>query len=179
MKQKIITHLAKTENCFETCKEKEFGIFDPIEKLPCRLVFGEGEIHFKVINEQEKDIQFLKVDQCLLDDSDGKKCDFIIFDETTFCFCEIKTFGNTSQRSNARKDAYKQLMATFKEFNEIEIPQKIEAIVALNHSKNPYTKYQASPKPKNAGLVLRVLGKKVINKQIELLEGNSKTFGTK
>lgn len=101
---------------------------NPISKRCYAHSDSDGVIHFTVENRLDKSVHFLAVDHCILWDSDPQKCDFILFDQTTLCFVEVKT-ASMRQRKAQRKKAKDQLLATIRQFRE-ELPCKNEQLEA-------------------------------------------------
>jgi hypothetical protein len=89
------------------------------------------------INHSIEDIAFLKIDKCVFNDGDDKKCDFALAIEKRICFVEIKSievFEKHQKRNKARKEAKMQLINTINTFKTIhkEINLlKTEAIISL------------------------------------------------
>jgi Holliday junction resolvase-like predicted endonuclease len=77
----------------------------------------------------------LAIDKCLLHDDTQEHCDFAVFDDSTFCFVEIKKGHPEHKRRNQiKKKAYRQLKQTIAiflnqgvDFSHIDL----EAIVCL------------------------------------------------
>lgn len=125
--------------CF-SIQNTDFGIRDDQDKqqAPSYIVFEMEEAHFKVKNPSNKEVHFLAIDKCLWNDSDkvGGRCDFIVFDEASFLFVDIKK-AKMRHASDYRKDAEKQLEATLQKFQaQINFDtHKIYAIIAFVKSK--------------------------------------------
>lgn len=140
---KIITAFPKlVENKCFSVQNTDFGIRDDQDKEqePSYIVFEIEEAHFKVKNPTGKEIHFIAIDKCLWKDSDdiGKKCDCIIFDDTSFFFIEIKN-PKIGRQGNHRKKAEIQLHNTIKAFqSEINVNQyDIYAIICFVKNNSP------------------------------------------
>lgn len=138
MKEQIEAVFAKcmTNQCIEEYREPQFWIHDPKGNIKCVIHLEKQEkFDFEVINKEEKLINFLAIDQCILDDTDGTKCDLALFDDTTFCFVEIK--NARKNKGNHRNKALKQLGQTITLFKEkLEMANyALEARVCFSSSK--------------------------------------------
>ena len=125
-------------DCLIVQSSEEFHIYDRVTH-PKRCYIRDDEtqvVHFTVVNPQNKDIHFLAIDACLFDEKDEPRCDFAIFDDTVFCFVEIKDIKGR-QRRNARINAQKQLSNTIKQFlnSGIAFSAGLEAIVCFATEK--------------------------------------------
>ncbi|MDM8525953.1 hypothetical protein QUF80_21475 [Desulfococcaceae bacterium HSG8] len=76
--------------------------------------------HFSITNPEGKPIRFLSLDHCLFFDDGPKKCDFVLYDETFFCFIELKAVRRDvhNKRKTAKRYAEKQLLATIELFQK-------------------------------------------------------------
>ncbi|MFZ2968923.1 MAG: hypothetical protein WA080_07730 [Sulfuricurvum sp.] len=100
--------------CLETTREKVFEIVDD-EVRKRSVMVKEGQ--FKVNNPQQKLIHFLAVDSCVFSDSDGSRCDCMVFDEVTCCFIELKSCKNKNEPKHRQK-AKEQLKTTIEFLKE-------------------------------------------------------------
>lgn len=134
-------------NCIETISDEKFFVIEDSSTNKSSLIkkdTSKGDYsEFEIENINKKDIHFLAIDNCIFDDSsDHKKCDFSIFDETTFCFVEMKT-NATSLKDQARKKNKKtailQLKETVKIFKEkidfSKYEYSIEAIICPKYEE--------------------------------------------
>lgn len=132
--------------CLEISNKKEFYILDCPKDTDCITgrCYIKDDGQFKVLNPTEKDIRFLAVDKCIFFDSDTvKKCDCIVYDNTTTCFIEIKDC-KTKQRKRSKKDAKKQLKTTIEIFDEkVDIRNK-EAYICLGTNSTIPSKLASS-----------------------------------
>ena len=119
--------------CLTERVEALFYVYDHSIEGRCYAHTNPDEvIQFTVENTSDKPVHFLAVDHCILTDSDPKKCDFILFDQTTMCFVEVKT-ASMRQRKVQRKRAKEQLTAIIQRFRE-ELPcenEQFEAYVCV------------------------------------------------
>ena len=143
----------KKNSCFEILKDEEFEIYDCPEaddsctKGRCYIRIN-GQ--FKVINTNEKEINFLAVDKCIFfDDDKFKKCDCIVFDDAVFCFIEIKEFNTTrkvgKRRREKREASLNQVKSTIEKFKEkFEIDRRLEAYICVKKATEGIPATQAS-----------------------------------
>lgn len=129
------------DGCLETTAKSEFGILDRKAEKCIIQHYEGGKIHFIVLNPNQKPIHFLAIDHCLFSDNlpkteNHQRCDCAIFDETTFCFIEIKDVV-FSQKSKESRDAKNQLLDTIDIFqNKIDFKGKrLEAYVCVGITK--------------------------------------------
>ncbi len=166
--------------CLEDTKAAEFWIFDESETKRCyiRIEPTSDEKHFQVLNISAKNISFLAIDKCMFDDSikRQKRCDFAVFDESVFCFVEIKIV-KAKNRKAERVNMYEQLRMTMQTFVENGVSfgnRKVEAIACfpifdpiLEESKI-YPIFSSRSSDATAEFLQDF--------NATLLEGNSKTF---
>lgn len=142
MRKQIETHfpIVLTNGCLQTVSDTEFGISEMAEDKGGKCIVGAKEgADFEVDNPIQKNITFWAIDDCTFSSavSDGKRCDFAIFDDETIAFAEIKR-SSTKQRSAAKAEAVIQLSAMLEQcrdkldFNNY----KLLAIIALTFSKS-------------------------------------------
>jgi hypothetical protein len=138
MLDKILRRFPDCENgdipCLTKRAETIFFVYDePVNQGRCYAhTNSDGLIQFTVENTSGSPIYFLAVDHCILSDSDPKKCDFILFDDLTLCFVEIKT-ATMRQRKPQRRRAKEQLIEFIKYFRE-HLPladEQIEAYICV------------------------------------------------
>ncbi len=158
-------------NCLETLKT-DFGIIDASDPTasPSSIVQNKEEEHFFwVENPNQKAITFLAVDHCLIDTKDFKKCDCVIFDDNCFCFIEFKAC-RPKQRNEHKKKAIQQLANTIQLFlDRLSLDNYIkEAYVVVGYIRNRIPRKSASSFNKRIQFLEQY--------NVELLEGNSKTF---
>ncbi|MFK7905189.1 MAG: hypothetical protein AB8B69_08695, partial [Chitinophagales bacterium] len=106
-------------NCLEIIDKERIEIFDDEIEKRCFIRQDESQpVHFTILNPSQKEIAFLAIDKCLFSDDDRwAKCDFVVFDDQTFCFVEVKQ-AKANQRKKRRIKAIGQLKATVKVFVE-------------------------------------------------------------
>jgi hypothetical protein len=133
-----MNNFVNTDNfpeCCENVNEEKIFIKDIVNSQA--ILSDENNYHFVVVNKQKKDISFLKIDKCVFNDGDGKKCDFALADENHIFFIEVKgleKFDDHLKKKNKRSEAKKQLIETIKFFKHkypaLDLKQ-VFAIVAL------------------------------------------------
>lgn len=101
--------------CLSTILDDVFYICDDGGVgIPCRIS-NSSNYDFKVNNPKNKAIDFVKVDSCVYNTHDGRKCDFLLSDESIACFIEIKSLTDFSSvwKSDLKKDdALDQIIST-------------------------------------------------------------------
>ncbi|WP_297440407.1 hypothetical protein [Sulfurimonas sp.] len=118
-------------HCLESINKKNFFIQDGNDKQPAFIVEKHGE--FEVINNTKHPINFLKIDSCVANSTDNSRCDCAIYNNTTFCFIELKCIKPKNLQKNRRK-AEKQLEVTIQAFRNKEVLKTkiLEAYVCCN-----------------------------------------------
>lgn len=157
MKQLIETTFpCQTGNCLETRNEIIFWVdeypdeieFERNRKKSFVLIETEDELLFTVKNPTQKDVHFLAIDQGIFWKTEKYKlgrCDFALFDDTRFCFIEIKEV-TLKHRNKERLEAYKQLKETILKFREhLDFGHyQIEAQVSFKSSRKIYPRQSSS-----------------------------------
>lgn len=113
----------KPTACIETYQDAVFYIEDVV-KDRCRARFPKEVTDFdkvfEVINPNKKEIALFAVDGCFIKHK-PEHCDFICFDDATFCFGEMKFESETKsylQIDENRNKAVNQLKSTILIFKE-------------------------------------------------------------
>ena len=122
----------KSNNCLEKVSNSEFKIADDELTNKSKIVNLDGAL--TVRNNQEKLLNFLKIDSCIFDESDSKRCDCALYDEKKFFFVEFKTYNKNQNRTHKRR-AIKQLENTIDTFLEkgIEFSDyELKALICFN-----------------------------------------------
>ena len=128
--------------CHEIQKGAEFHIYDSDEGKS-KICENEEPHHFSVVNPNEKSISFLAIDKCLISDSERGmgRCDCAVFDDSTFCFVEIKaiTTENANSIDAHRKKSRDQLLNTIRRFKSVLNFHnfQIEAFIAIGPANTP------------------------------------------
>lgn len=157
MKQLIETTFpCQTGNCLETRNEIIFWVdeypdeieFERNRKKSFVLIETKDELLFTVKNPTQKDVHFLAIDQGVFWKTEKYKlgrCDFALFDDTRFCFIEIKEV-TLKHRNKERLEAYKQLKETILKFREhLDFGHyQIEAQVSFKSSRKIYPRQSSS-----------------------------------
>ena len=115
MRKQIETHfpIVVPNSCLQTVRDKSFGIAEPNkDKGGKSIIVSKENGDFEVNNPQEKEVTFWAIDDCTFTSSEGKRCDFALFDDETIAFIEIKRVKKLRQRSQARTEAILQLTET-------------------------------------------------------------------
>ena len=80
------------ESCYEHLDAISFEIYDCPDTSRC-FISLEGQddlLTFKVFNPLVKSIYFFAIDRCLIPAQGQERCDFIVANDNTICFVEIK-----------------------------------------------------------------------------------------
>lgn len=116
---KNIFNINNFATCLETKTNKSIFVKDPdLNDAPC-IISSANDFDFRINNPKQKQIDFLKIDACLYDSQDGRKCDFSINDEKIVCFVEVKKLKDfsSSWKSDSKKDdALDQIIKTINRF---------------------------------------------------------------
>jgi hypothetical protein len=157
-----------SNNCIEVHATEQIYVLDLVsDKCKVASISEISISHFCVLNPSKKDIYFLAIDKCIFTDSSHKKCDFAIFDNTLFCFIEIKDTPNRTLTH--KKKSVEQLKVTITKFKEkIDFTgYTIEAIISWRYTP---MRPAATTLMQSAKLDL------FENYGVKLLEGNQKEF---
>lgn len=109
-----------TENhCLKIISAIRFYVYDDPDTDQICFTDQEPDEYqnFRIENPDNKPIRFLAVDHCLFFDDGPKKCDFILYDESVFCFIELKGVKKR-KRKNAKREAEEQILTTVELFQE-------------------------------------------------------------
>ena len=171
MRKQIETHfpIVVANSCLQTVTDKSFGIAEPYEdKGGKSIIVSKENCDFAVDNPQKKEVTFWAIDDCTFTSSEGKRCDFALFDDETIAFAEIKRSGK-KQRNAVRTEATGQLSAMLEQCQgKLDFKDyRLLAIIALTFEKSyPIAK----TRKQDAELTF-------FNKyRAQLLEGNGITF---
>jgi len=101
----------------------------------------------EINNPLSKEINHISIDGCFLSqqhDYDGEKCDLVVFDNSKFCFVELKTNAESSKlRYKNLKKARNQLGATINYFDDNGLDfttHNLEAYIILKNKLYPTDK---------------------------------------
>lgn len=165
-----------SDACLEGLNAPLFFIEDHEENSRSRICkdpeggyLSEGT--FRVDNPQCEQVCFLAIDKCLFqDEKEGKRCDFSVFAETTFCLVEIKNV-KPKNRSKRSKEAIEQLRSTveffFTTFEWYKSYSKKVAIICFSYKRS--IPIVSTEKQNDKFLFLSKY-------QTELMEGNQISF---
>ena len=116
----LFPHCA-TNNCLEQHNLPVIEIYDDATLKKC-IIHKEVSVtlnypFFKIVNPNNKVVNFLAIDNCVLFECDGDKCDFAAFHDSNFYFVELKRgLGSDLNRSKKKEKAINQLKATLRLF---------------------------------------------------------------
>ena len=89
-----------------------------------------AEFDFIVRNARGQVFHFLTVDKCMFADSEGKRCDCIVFNESVALFVELKE-NKTRARKEGRKSAIRQLCQSVEWFMSEGLLAELETVVVI------------------------------------------------
>lgn len=139
---KLITNTfpeVSVNGCFEIVSDSQFYVYDCPQTKQSRITLKKpNEQHFKALNINSKHIRFLSVDNCMFFGGDGKRCDFILYDEMTFCFIELKEVkkDDHQKRKKSKRIAEQQLLPVIELFqSKIDLSDKVlEAYLCIGYA---------------------------------------------
>lgn len=131
--------IEQIQSFFKEITEREIYIYDEDtdgKDTPCKIVTKE-QGQFTVYNKLKENFTFFPIDEGLIVSKENRKCDFAIYNSTSFYFVELKNV-KTNRRKAAKKEAVKQLEATLLTFFNIDFEnRKKHAIIGMKTVK-PY-----------------------------------------
>jgi hypothetical protein len=111
--------LRKVVNCLTASEERNFQICEIQQNKPVCIVADPSASGFRIDNPREKRIHVFATDNCFFHEKDGKRCDCIVFDDTSLCFVELKLNVITHRQATQKaQDGREQLGATIKFFRD-------------------------------------------------------------
>ena len=161
-------------NCIEIDNRAIIDIHD--NQILNRSCIYQGAIgsltfpYFTIKNPNLKNIHILAIDNCILFEADGQKCDFAAFDNRVFCFVEIKrALGKPRAKRTRKRAALIQLRATLRRFiARVNFTgYKLMACTCVGHN----AKVPAAPASD-----LNLLVDFINQYNTELIDGNEITF---
>lgn len=179
--QEIFPHQA-IEECLEVEKGEFFHICDSInDNEKTYIAVGEVEKSFKIINPHQKPVYHLPFDNCFVTylpayNPKGGRCDCIIFDDTYFCFAELKLNVESTRKKTVTekaKEAREQLGTTIeffkRSFHNVSknfLEYELEAFVVMQ--RHVYPRHRARMDPIRVHFLEQ--------HGVELFEKNEKEF---
>lgn len=133
--------IEQIQSFFKEITEREIYIYDEDvdgKGTPCKIV-SKGNGQFTIVNANNQSYTFFPIDEGLIVSKENRKCDFAIYNSTSFYFVELKNV-KTNRRKAAKKEAVKQLEATLLTFFNFNIDfenRKKHAIIGMKTVK-PY-----------------------------------------
>jgi len=125
-------------NCLTETNDVLIEVYDRYDCIPaekrCYIKTEENEVvHFELNNPTQASVNFVAIDNCILQSDDLSRCDFAIGNFQKLYFVEIKQV-KTNQRSNAKEKAIQQLGSTISIFKKIIDLDNTEliAVICLN-----------------------------------------------
>lgn len=136
-------HCSKND-CLVQESSDVFFIVDTIGKTILCKEFDTDDGCFKVENKNQRIVNFLCIDHCLLFDSDEMRCDCALFDDEVFRFIELKK-SSTKTKPKRKAHALEQLKRTITLFYE-KLPiqnHRLEAYMCIGF-RRPIPRVTAS-----------------------------------
>jgi len=166
--------------CLESESQANFYIcdspHDDVNEKTFIAITG-NEQGFKISNPNQKTIYHLPLDHCFCDHLatyQGQRCDCIIFDDTYFCFAELK-LNVTSHRkaTDESAEAREQLGAVIEYFKN-----SFQAVTKdfLDYNLEAYIVMQRKIYPKQRARLDLIRGRFLERYGVELYEKNEKEF---
>jgi len=121
----------RKREAFIELTEQDTFINDNVDQLyPVHLVAKDEVFQLHIFNKNSVKSNLVKIDSCLINNN-SKKCDLIIYSESEFYFVEMKN-PKRKGKSQARKDAYRQLESTINLFTELDFKNREKfAVIAF------------------------------------------------
>jgi len=153
--------------------------FDIIESNGISYVVQNMEPSFKVKNPKLFVVHFMAVDQCLLSSSDsykGKRNDCILFNESDFCFVELKLdVASIKHRRERTAEAIEQIGATIEHFVE-SFNHKSKNFMSFGFTYEAYIAFRTKVYPRDPASAKNRKVKFATRYNVELFEQNWKEF---
>lgn len=153
--------------------------FDIIEDGACSRIVKSATPSFQVTNSKQKLVHFVAIDNCFFSNSDsyhGKRIDCIVFDDSDFCFVELKlnvTSGKT--RLQRTQEAIEQLGAII-EFFRMSFRSFSRDFLSLGFNCEAYVVFPTFVYPKDRSGAKNRMVRFALLHGVRLLEDNKKTF---
>ena len=122
--------------CLISINNKHSFVRDDINTKKGVFVEAIDKYHVHLEKTHNKDLIFIQNDDCVMSSEKGGQCDFIIYDDETVFFSEIK--ATKENLSNRRKEALKQLENTIKFYFKKELfinHEKKNALITFDNNK--------------------------------------------
>lgn len=107
---------SKFSDCIESTFEREIFVIDTEEGISKMVDCEPWDV--KILNQDKKQLHFIKIDQCIFSEMDGKRADFGISSDDKIFFIEIKTFERKATKGAKRKDSKIKLASTINYFKD-------------------------------------------------------------
>lgn len=163
MYQDIILKFPKSIGaaCVSDSNEIIQYIFEDTDKR-CVVHYNEDDlVHFTVNNNNIQTIHFLAIDHCLYSSSLAqKRCDCAVFNDSTFCFIEIKRkSGKIGHMFKEARAQLKAIIESFKQDFEKLQNYRLEAFASLGRGpvspELTQTGYRPTLRPSFQAAILR------------------------
>jgi len=120
MIEKILENFPEIQErgCLSEIIEKHLYIIEDLATKKAKFVSKTAENHLHIENSYGFPYYFIQNDACVMQFEDTKQCDYVIFNNLDFYFCEIKVTKNNKTKSNHKLNAYKQLESTYKFYSD-------------------------------------------------------------
>jgi hypothetical protein len=150
-------------DCLKTITDKHTFVFEDEKAF---FVSDRNKYHLHIENKTNNEFYFIQNDDCVMKTVKGGQCDYVICNNQSICFTEIKVAK--ANLANHRKDAYSQLENTFKHYSNLIDFSAIENLNALVCFPNPRRIVKASASTKRKEFKVKYL--------LNLKEGNYISF---
>jgi hypothetical protein len=100
-------------NCITVIENKHTYIFEDNKGV---IVSAKETHHLHIENQSNKSYFFIQNDDCIMKNIKDGQCDYVICNPKSIYFVEVKVAKNNL--ANHRKEAYKQLVNTYKYYSK-------------------------------------------------------------
>ncbi|GEM_PF-833853 len=166
--------------CLETESQACFYICDSLHddvNEKTFIVTTETEQGFKIINSQQKTIYHLPIDHCFFEHVtmyQGKRCDCIIFDDTYFCFVELKLNVISYRKATDKADETRKQLGAVIEYFKNSFQTATKDFLAYN--LEAYIVMQSRIYPRHRARLNLIQGRFLELYGVKLFEKNEKEF---
>lgn len=113
-------------DCLKTITDKHTFVFEAEKAV---FVSDKDKYHLHIENKTNNVVHFIQNDDCVMKMVKGGQCDYVICNNQSIYFTEIKVAGGNF--AYHRRDAYTQLENTFKHYSNLIDFSTIENLNAL------------------------------------------------
>lgn len=102
--------------CLSSFQHKHTFVFEDKEQNKGIIVSGKDNYHLHIENKINEYFHFLQNDDCVMKSVKGGQCDYVIFNNQSIYFTEIKVAQSNIR--NHSQNAYSQIENTFKFYSK-------------------------------------------------------------